>query len=123
MMELIPDLPDHVVGVKATGRVTAEDYEQVLVPAIEEKLRDHEKINLIYRVDEHFESFSPGAMWDDAKTGLSHLAAWNRVAGVTDLDWLRKVLEAFGFFWRGHIRVFPNAEYDQALAWVSEPIE
>ena len=123
MMELIPDLPDHVVGVKATGHITAEDYEQVLIPAVEEKLKTNKKINFIYHVDENFERFAPGAMWSDAKTGFAHLADWNRVAAVTDVEWLRKMIAAFGFFWSGHIRVFRNTEYDQALEWVSEPIE
>ena len=123
MMELIPNLPDHVVGVKATGRITADDYEQVLIPALEEKLRDHKKINLLYWIDEGFESFAPGAMWDDAKAGLGHLGAWGRVACVADVEWIRKAVGAFGFFWRGHIRIFTNGELKKARAWVCEPIE
>ena len=35
MIALIPDLPDRVVGLIASAKVTASDYETVLVPAIE----------------------------------------------------------------------------------------
>ena len=35
MLTLIEDLPQDVVGVEAHGKVTAEDYERVLVPAVD----------------------------------------------------------------------------------------
>lgn len=35
MLTLIPDLPASVVGVEAHGKVTAEDYREVLIPAVE----------------------------------------------------------------------------------------
>ena len=35
MFTLIEDLPQDVVGVEADGKVTAEDYERVLVPAVD----------------------------------------------------------------------------------------
>ncbi len=38
MMELLDDLPDHVAGVRAIGEVDDDDYEDVLVPAIEDRL-------------------------------------------------------------------------------------
>jgi hypothetical protein len=35
VLRLIEDLPEGIVGVEARGTVTAEDYERVLVPAVE----------------------------------------------------------------------------------------
>lgn len=35
MIELLPDLPNKVVGIIASGQVTASDYEDVVIPAIE----------------------------------------------------------------------------------------
>jgi len=120
MMELLPNLPDHVLGIKATGRVTAADYEQVLIPAIEEKLHHQKKVHCLYQIDENFEGFETGALWDDAKTGLTHLFSWGRIACVTDVDWIRKTAKAFGFLWHGHIRVFTNAELEMAIDWIKE---
>ncbi len=34
MIELIPNLPDRVVGILASDQVSANDYEKVLVPAV-----------------------------------------------------------------------------------------
>lgn len=67
MMELIQDLPDHVLGVRASGKVTGEDYETILMPAVEDKLTRREKLSCIYHLAEGFQGFEAAALWDDAK--------------------------------------------------------
>lgn len=57
-------------------------------------------------------------MREDAKVGLSHLAAWEQVAVVTDVDWLRTATKVFGVAMPGAVRVISNAELDAALACV-----
>jgi hypothetical protein len=39
MLTLIADLPKDVVGVEAHGKVTADDYERVLIPAVDARRR------------------------------------------------------------------------------------
>ena len=73
MIEMLSDLPDNVLGVEAKGEVTGGDYEQVLVPEIEERLARHDKIRLVYVLGEEFDGYSAGAMWDDTKVGMEHL--------------------------------------------------
>ena len=34
MMKLLAHLPDHIVGVSASGQIDAKDYETVLIPGI-----------------------------------------------------------------------------------------
>ena len=70
MISLIADLPGNILGFRASGIVTGEDYEKVLVPALEEKLGEVQKVHLLYQLDEGFEKFDLGAMWEDAKVGL-----------------------------------------------------
>lgn len=35
MIEIMNDLPENVVGFRAMGKVTKEDYESVLMPAVD----------------------------------------------------------------------------------------
>jgi hypothetical protein len=37
MLKILTDLPDQVLAVSAEGRITADDYEKVLMPMVEEK--------------------------------------------------------------------------------------
>jgi hypothetical protein len=121
MIEIIHDLPDRVLGFRAKGQITADDYHLVLVPALEEKLKQIKRVRLLYVLGEGFDGYTGGAAWEDTKVGMRHLAAFDRIAVVTDVDWVRKVVKAFGFTIPGEVRVFGNGELDGARAWVSEP--
>lgn len=67
MLELIPGLPDGVVGVSASGEVTSHDYESVLVSAMDGALASHDRIRVLYMLGPAFTGFSGGAMWQDSK--------------------------------------------------------
>ena len=84
MIRLLPEMPAHVVAASASGQVTGEDYETILVPAIEKALQKHEKIRLLYQLGPEFRKFTTTALWDDAKVGFHHLTDFDRVAVVTD---------------------------------------
>ena len=95
MIELIRELPENVLAAKAVGKVTAEDYETVLIPEVETRLKDHNKLSLLYVLGDEFAGFEAGAMWEDTKVGLMHLTAWERIAVVSDSQWVRGAVKAF----------------------------
>lgn len=118
MLEPIPDLADNIVGFSAKGRVSAEDYETILMPAIEAQVKTHGKVRLLYQLGPEFESYTPGAMWDDARLGFAHWSAWEKVAVVSDLEWIRTAIRFFAFVLPGEVKVFPNEEFAAAKEWV-----
>ena len=120
MIELMSDLPNNVIGFTAHGKVTGDDYENVVIPTIEARLKEHDKLRLIYNCGEEFEGFEAAAMWDDAKVGMKHLTAWEKIAVVTDVDWMRMMTKAFGFAIPAKVRVFENDDLDDARAWASK---
>ena len=54
MMEIIQGLPENVVGVVASGKVTGEDYDNVLIPEIMEKIEKYKKIRMLYQAGRDF---------------------------------------------------------------------
>lgn len=120
MIEQIPNLPAGTLGFRATGIVTAADYESVLVPDIEAAFAINRKVRLLYHVAPGFESFQAGAMWDDAKLGFRHFSGWDRVALVTDVAWLRGLTSAMRFLVPAELRLFADAELEEAKAWIAE---
>lgn len=119
MIEMLTGLPENVFGFSAHGTVTAEDYERHIVPAVDEALQNSGKLRLLYHLGEDFDGFEAGALWEDAKVGLSHLADWERIAVVTDIDWLRTATKAFGFAMPGDVRIFSNSEIGAAREWLA----
>jgi hypothetical protein len=120
MIKIISDLPNNVLGFESSGTVTGEDYETVLIPAVEAKLEEFPKIRLLYHLGPDFISYDLKAAWDDAKVGLAHLTSWEKIAVVTDTEWVSSGVKVFGFVIPGEVRVFGNDELSAAKEWVSE---
>jgi SpoIIAA-like len=120
MVERIANLPDNVLGFAATGTVTAKDYESVIVPAVEAQLSRQGKVRFLYHLGDAFSGFEAAAMWDDLKLGLKHPTGWERMAVVSDVEWVRAGVKIFGLGIPGHVRVFHNRELAAATRWVAE---
>jgi hypothetical protein len=118
-LELLDDLPDDVVGVRAVGEVDDDDYEHVLEPAIADRRSRHDKIRLFYVLGSEFTGYEADAMWEDFKLGVKTFTAYDRMAIVTDAAWVRRSVKAFGWLIPGDVRVFPLADLDNARSWIS----
>jgi len=114
MLELIEGLPGNVVGIAVSGRLTMQDCQDVLVPAMQKSLKRHEKIRLYYELNSRF----PGAAWDELDLGLEHASRCERVAIVTDIGWVRLTVKALRFLIPSEIRVFPTDQADEGRAWI-----
>jgi hypothetical protein len=120
MIEALKGFPAKVLAFACKGHVTKRDYETVLVPAVEEALKQQGKVRLYYQIDPDFSGIAPGAMWDDFKVGMEHLLRWERIAIVTDVDWIRYTFRAFSFVIPGEAKVFRLAEEAKAREWILE---
>jgi hypothetical protein len=119
MLETIAGLPGNVIAFAARGRVTKRDYDEVLTPAVEEALKHYPKVRCYYELGAGFSGMDAGAAWEDFKLGIGHLTRWEKVAVVTDVDWIRHTVNAFRFLLPGEIKVFSNSQAAEARAWVA----
>jgi len=117
MIEIIKELPDNVVGIVATGRVTNEECDDVLRPAMEASLKRHGKIRLYYEIGSRF----PGAGWGDLDIAIDHLPQWERIAVVTDTGWVRHTVNALRFLIASEVRVFTRLDAEEGRAWIASP--
>lgn len=62
MIELIEGLGDRVVGARAIGKVTADDYESTLIPAVETALAIDGKTRILYILGSEFEGYEGEAL-------------------------------------------------------------
>jgi hypothetical protein len=118
MIEPLPDFPDNVVAFACHGHVTRQDYEATLVPTVEAALQRHEKVRFYYEIGADFSGVDPGAVWEDLKVGVEHWLRWERIAVVTDVEWIGQTMRVFGFLMPGVVRVFPTAEAAEARDWI-----
>ena len=103
MIKIIQNMPAGTIGLEAVGKVTDDDYRDVLMPAISAALERND-VRLLYVLSEDFRSYSPGAVWADTKLWAQHHKAWQKIAIVSDADWLENSVEAFGWLIPGEIK-------------------
>ena len=118
MIEPLTGFPDNVVAFACKGHVTRSDYETVLVPAVERAFKRHEKIRLYYELRSDFSGIDPAAVWEDFKVGVAHWLRWERMAVVTDVDWIKHTVNMFGLLMPAQVRVFPVEQALQARQWI-----
>jgi hypothetical protein len=118
VIEQLSNFPDNVVAIVCRERVTKADYDSVLVPAVEDAFKKHDKVRIYYEIAPDFSGFEPGAMWEDFKVGMEHLTRWERIALVTDVEWIKHTMQFFSFLTPGDLRSFPTAQAAQAREWI-----
>jgi hypothetical protein len=119
VIKVLDGLPDNVLGVEASGKVTDADYETVLIPAVRDMRDAHERIRFVYVFGKDFDGWSMGALWEDAKLGLKDPKIWEKIAIVSDEDRVKHMVKAFGWMMPGEVRIFELDELDAATEWAA----
>lgn len=119
MLEKIVDLPPGIQGLKATGKITKEDYEGVFEPLVDEARRDGRRLRFLYDLGSEFEGFTPSAAWEDAKMGIRSMRLFDGCAIVSDIGWARESARLMRFLMPCPVQVFANSEHESAVEWLS----
>ena len=117
---ILDGYPDNVVAFRAEGVITRDDYEETLIPIVEERINARGQVKLLYWCGDEFKGFSAGAMWDDARFGLTHLGDFSKIAVVSDIEWVRQSVKLFAPLVRAPVQVFHNTDIEDAKRWIAE---
>jgi hypothetical protein len=121
LIETVTDLPAGTLGFRASGTISSDEYRQMMEPAYA-ALERGKKLNIYFELTEDFHGLDSGALWQDLRAagsvGLKHRSSWERMAHVTDRDWVRHGASAFGCLAPGELRLFERSEQEEARAWL-----
>jgi hypothetical protein len=117
MIKEMSDMPSGVIGFESSGKIRAEDYRDVVLPALERAAAAGEVRFVIVMRD--FDGMSGGALWQDLRVGVEHFRAWKRIALVTDIEWMKQMTLLFGWMTPGEVKIFPLARQAEAIEWAA----
>ena len=118
MLERIEGFGEEIVALRGVGTVTGDDYRDVLTPAITAATSRGRKARLLLEMGTEFEGYDAGALMADAGVGMSHFGSFERIAVVTDTEWLRGAVHLFAGLIPGDVRLFETSESNAARAWI-----
>ena len=123
MLEPIKNLPGGVIGVRATGTVTREDYDGVFRPLLQHAHAEGQRVRLLYVFAPEFKGFTAGAGWEDFRLGLKYLRMFERCAIVSDVTWIREGARLIATMMPCPVKVFEHAQEQEAMQWVAAAAE
>ncbi|ORB74358.1 STAS/SEC14 domain-containing protein [Mycobacterium scrofulaceum] len=121
MIELLPGMPEKVIGIRVSGRLRGDELRDFR-PEIDRVLQAGE-VRIVEVIASDYEGFGPGGLLEDLKLGfgtvLPHHSAFKRIAVVSDKDWVAPVLHALAWMVPGEIAVFRLDELERATQWAA----
>ncbi|MGC3874303.1 STAS/SEC14 domain-containing protein [Halomonas sp. GXIMD04776] len=122
MLELITAPAPHVIAMRVSGCITADELQHG-IDAIEQAKQTHDKISLYTEVD-NLRWMTGTALVRDIGYGLTQfgrLHHFHRAAVVADQQWLRTIATVENQLFKSlEIRPFTPAERETAMKWVCE---
>lgn len=120
MIQHLENLPNNIVGFKAVGEITEEDFSDTVMPKVKALIDETDKLNYLLVLETSLSNFTIGAWMKDAMMGIKNLTKWNRVAIVSDVEAIRNFTNFFSYLIPGEFKGFEHKELQQAIDWVSE---
>jgi hypothetical protein len=121
MIEVLPDMPHGVTGIRVSGRLRGDELLEVR-PVLEETLKTGE-VRIVEVIAPDYEGFGPGGLVEDLKLGLGtvlpHHSAFKRIAVVSDKEWVAHTLHALAWMVPGELAVFGLEELERAKVWAA----
>ena len=121
MIELIPDMPEGVTGIRVSGRLRGDELRD-LKPTMKQLL-DTGEIRIVEVIAPDYEGFGTGGFVEDIKLGfgtvLPHHSAFKRIAVVSDKEWVGHVLHALAWMIPGEFAIFGLDELERAKEWAA----
>ena len=122
MFQILPVDVDNIMAVKASGKLTDQDYQQFL-PKLNEFIDTSESpVSLLIELED-FHGWDKKAAWDDFKFGMKNEDDIARIAIVGENRWQKWMTVLGDAFTSTDMRYFPKAELSQAWSWLRSPQE
>ncbi len=114
MIEVLPDMPEGVTGIRVSGRLFGDDL-RAFRPAMEGLLKTDE-IRIVEVIAPDYEGFGRGGLIEDLKLGFGalfqHHSAFKRIAVVSDKEWVAHTLHALAWMVPGELALFGLDDLD-----------
>jgi len=120
MLRGISDMPTGTIGFEAIGEVEDDDWEETVEPVLRREIAEGRNVRLLYLIGSEARELEGDAMTADTGFRVRHATSYERVAVVSDEDWIRPALRTLSFLLPGKARGFRVRDLAEAKAWLAE---
>lgn len=118
MIEFLSESEGKILVFKTIGKLTDQDYKDVLIPRLESIIREHGKARLLLDMGNEFHGWEAAAAWDDFRFGMTHRKDFEKVGVIGGPRWMLWCVKIAALFMSGEVKNFSACERDKALTWI-----
>ena len=123
MLRRMTDMPAGTIGFEAIGEVEDDDWEETVEPVLRREIAEGRDLRLLYLLGPETKQVEGDAMKADTGFRARHATAFERVAVVSDEDWMRPALRALSFLLPGKAKGFHVRDLQAAKTWLAEELD
>jgi hypothetical protein len=114
------DMPVGTIGFEAVGDVEDDDWEDAVEPVLRQEIAEGRKLRLLYVLGTATREVEGDAVKADTGFRARHATSYERVAVVSDEDWVRPALRTLSFLMPGKAKGFRVRDIDAAKSWLAD---
>jgi len=117
MLEILPESQGNILGVKATGKLTSREFQEILVPRLKAMIQEHGWVRVLFSLEKDIQGWDLEALQREG-FGREDLKAFQRIA-VVGASWQVSLqMKLVAFLISGEVRNFSRAEIAEAWIWI-----
>ena len=113
------DMPAGTIGFEAVGDVDDDDWEATVEPELRREIAEGRKVRLLYLLGPGTREVEGDAIKAHSGFRARHASSFERVAVVSDEDWVRPALGALSFLVPGKAKGFRTRDLADAKTWLA----
>ncbi|GGJ01437.1 SpoIIAA family protein [Neoroseomonas lacus] len=121
MFEIMTESSPELLAIRVSGRLSKADYARI-IPWLDEQLARHPHPAMVVDMRDFHGWDGAGALFEDARFGLTHRGDLRRVAMIGDRTWQSWLATLFAPFMKTELRYFERAEVERAWDWARGPV-
>lgn len=120
MIEILPESEGKLLAIRASEKLTDEDYKEVFIPRMDQLMTEFGRIRVLISMADNFKGWEAAAMWDDANFGMKHKDQFEKIAVVGAPKWVEWGMKLGEHFIPGSVKTFPAGELQAAQDWIRQ---
>lgn len=114
MITILNDAPENVAAFNATGEINREDFENLVVPHVKNKIEKFNELNYLLYLDTDSQNNDLKTWLTNSHNELNKISTYNRAAIVSNEEELKKFNNLEGF---SNFKFFAKDNVYHALYW------
>ena len=120
MITILNDAPDNVAAFNAKGEMKREDFDNLVIPHVKNKVAKFDELNYLLYLDADFSDPEVKSWLSNSFSDLNNISQYNRAAIVCDEEGKKLFADAVG---NGNCKFFAKDNVYHALYWCNNGSE